>query len=101
MATVTPAQVGVKFKPPSLVMLYTSSADGHAKLRRRSMPIRGLGKNSDCYAEAEKMKARHESHLAGLPTVRVEKFLRLLQETMKAQLLFGEPKTFPQILLFG
>ena len=57
--TVTPIQMGVKFKPPSLILSYTSSADDHTKLRRRSMPIRGLGKNSDCYAEAENMKSRH------------------------------------------
>ena len=58
MATVTPIQMGVKFKPPSLILSYTSSGDEHTKVRRRSMPIRGLGKNSDCYAEAEKMKSR-------------------------------------------
>ena len=60
MVIVTPIQMGVKFKPPSLILSYTSSADENTKLRRRSMPIRGLGKNSDCYAEAEKMKSRHE-----------------------------------------
>ena len=63
MVTVIPIQMGVKFKPPSLILSYTSSADENTKLRRRSMPIRGLGKNSDCYAEAEKMKSRQEKQI--------------------------------------
>ncbi len=47
------------------------------------MPIRGLNKTSDCYADAEKLKKRHEKFLGGIATVRLEKLLRLLQETMK------------------
>jgi hypothetical protein len=69
-------QLGVRFKPPTLVLQYTVAANGVT--RQRSMPIRGLSKSSDCYDEAERMKNRHEMYLGGLPTVRIEKFIRYL-----------------------
>ena len=87
MPSVNILRMGVKFKPPTLVIQYANGdGDGSGRqFRKRSMPIRGLSKLSDSYDEAEKLKKRHEKHLGGVPTVRVEKFLRLLQETMKGR----------------
>ena len=44
-----------------------------------------LTKNSDCYKEAEQLKKRHAKFLALISTVRIEKFVRILQETMKGK----------------
>jgi centrosomal protein CEP19 len=78
-----PLRLGVRFNPPTLVLHY--STEGGTQHRIRTMPIRDLGKGSDCYAEALKLKKRHEKFLGVLPTVRVEKFVRLLQETMRGK----------------
>ena len=45
----------------------------------RTMPIRDLKKNTDCYKLAKQIKARHEKYLNGVPNVRIEKFIRILQ----------------------
>ena len=53
------------------------------------MPIRDLGKSSDCYLLAEKMKKRHEKYLSEIVAVRIEKLLRILQVTMTGESLKG------------
>ena len=53
----------------------------------RSMPIRDLTKSSDCYKFAKKFKVRHEKYIGDIPAVRIEKFLRILQETMHGKSL--------------
>ena len=81
---VNPVELGVKFNPPTLILHYEKSAGaemgtmkGKSSLfRKRSMPIRGLNKNSDCYNQAETIKKRHEKYLGEIPTVRIEKFIR-------------------------
>jgi len=77
-------RLGVTFRPPNLLLLYK---DGSGRTRRRRMPLTGLSKSSDAYAEAQILKERHNRFLGSLPAVRVEKFLRLLQETMKGRTL--------------
>jgi hypothetical protein len=81
--TLTPLKLGVRFSPPSLVFQYKILKT----TKIRSMPIRELTKNSDCYKLAQKMKKRHEKVLVDIPTVRIEKFLRLLQITMTGKSL--------------
>ena len=75
---VTPVELGVKFNPPTLILSYELNAGaGKSSLfRKRSMPIRGLSKNSDCYDQAEMIKKRHEKYLSEIPAVRIEKFIR-------------------------
>ena len=83
MNNIRPIRLGVRFKPPTLLLQYELTDSN--RFRRRFMPIRQLGKSSDPYSEAQKLKKRHEKYLKSLPTVTVEKFLRLLQETMKGK----------------
>ena len=71
-------KMGVKFNPPCLLLQYKVMKT----TKVRTMPIRDLKKSSDCYKLAKMIKARHEKYLGNLPTVRIEKFLRILQETM-------------------
>ena len=76
-------KIGVKFDPPCLLLQFKVM-----KITKiRSMPIRDLKKSTDCYKLAKLMKARHEKYLGQLPTVRIEKFLRVLQETMHGKSL--------------
>ncbi len=74
-------KIGVKFNPPSLVLLYQIMKAS----KLRTMPIRDLKKGTDCYKFAKQMKARHEQFLGSIPTVRIEKFVRILQETMQGK----------------
>ena len=79
-------ELGVRFSPPSLLLKYEPNPGAvPRKFRKRAMPIRKLTVSSDCYSEAASLKRRHEAHLGAVPTVRIEKFLRLLQETMKGK----------------
>ncbi len=69
------------------ILLYKVKSSG--KFRKRSMPIRDLGKSSDCYLLAEKLKKRHEKYLNEIVAVRIEKLLRILQVTMTGESLKG------------
>ena len=69
------------------ILLYEVKSSG--KFRKRTMPIRDLGKSSDCYALAERLKRRHDKFLADVVTVRIEKLLRILQITMAGESLKG------------
>ena len=79
----TPLKLGVKFNPSSLLLLYKSMKT----TKIRTMPIRDLTKATDCYKMAKQMKNRHEKYIGQIPTVRIEKFLRLVQETMHGKSL--------------
>ena len=46
------------------------------------MPIRDLSKSTDCYDLAGKIRKRHERYLSSIPTVKIEKILRILQLCM-------------------
>ena len=80
-SNVTALKMGVKCNPPSLVFQYKIMKT----TKIRTMPVRDLTKNTDCYKLAKQMKARHEKYLTGIPNVRIEKFLRILQETMQGK----------------
>ena len=81
-ASCIPLRMGVKFNPPTVILLYSQNGRG---TRKRSMPLRDFSKTSDCYQHAERLKKRHEIYLKEVATVRIEKFVRLLQETMKGK----------------
>ena len=76
-------KLGVRFNPPCLILLYKFMKS----TKLRSMPIRDLNKSSDCYKVAGKLKLRHEKYLGSTLTVKIEKFLRLLQITMTGKTL--------------
>lgn len=88
----TPLKLGVKFNPPSLILQYKIMK----ATKIRTMPIRDVTKNTDCYKAAQKMKNRHEKHLGTIQTVRIEKFIRLLQITMSGKSLEEAVKEMEQ-----
>ncbi|XP_059094485.1 centrosomal protein of 19 kDa-like [Tigriopus californicus] len=78
-------EIGVSFKHSFVVLKYRHVSSG--LVRKRSMPVRNLTKSSDCYAEAGQLKKRHDKYLRDIPTVRIEKMIKLLQDTMKGKSL--------------
>ena len=68
-------KLGVKCSPPSLIFQYKIMKT----TKIRTMPVRDLTKNTDCYKLAKQIKTRHERYLSGIPNVRIEKFIRILQ----------------------
>ena len=80
---IEPIKLGVRFNPPCLIFQYKLKGS----VKKRTMPIRDLKKSTDCYQFAQKFKKRHEKQLGDIATVRIEKFLRLLQITMSGKSL--------------
>ncbi|KAJ3013731.1 Centrosomal protein of 19 kDa [Thoreauomyces humboldtii] len=68
---IIPRRLAVRYKSPTLVLFYLN--DG--KTRRRSMPIRGLGKEG----KEDLAKGLKEKHEAYLGTVKLEQLRRLVE----------------------
>lgn len=70
-------KVGVRFKPPALVIFYVKEG----KLRKRVMPVRDLMAESDNGVQLamSSMKEKHLPYLECVPDVHLIKLLRLLQ----------------------
>ncbi|XP_013779953.1 centrosomal protein of 19 kDa-like [Limulus polyphemus] len=78
-------KLGVRFKSPALVLVYEDLTT--KKLHRRTMPVRGMFKNSSASRLAADIKDRHKDFLESVPAVRIEKLLRIIQENMKGNVL--------------
>ena len=84
MGEIEPTQLGLRFNPPTFLLRYKVTLNAAKVTHRvRSMPIRNLSKTTDCYARAADLQKKHEKWLKDVPKVRIEKILRILQETMK------------------
>ncbi|KPP65662.1 centrosomal protein of 19 kDa-like [Scleropages formosus] len=64
---------GVKFDPPSIVLVYEESDT--KKMRQRIMPVRNFSKFSDCNKAAERLKnnERHRVYLEGVSRKQLER----------------------------
>jgi centrosomal protein CEP19 len=80
----TPKKCGIRFSPPALILVYE---DKLSKLRKHVMPIRNFRTSSNVNFVAQDLKLRHEKMMYSVPTIQVEKMLRLLQEHMKGTVL--------------
>lgn len=76
-------KIGVRLKPPTIILVY----EEEEKVRQRDMPIRGLFKNSSVGIIARELKTRHDHYLSTVPLYRLEKLIRIIQETMKGKVL--------------
>ncbi|XP_023217751.1 centrosomal protein of 19 kDa-like [Centruroides vittatus] len=81
MMSVKVKKLGLRLKPPALILIYENGD----KIRQRNMPIRGLFKNSSVQIIARELKTRHDFYLNDVPVYRLEKQLRIIQETMKGK----------------
>ncbi|KAK3881333.1 hypothetical protein Pcinc_014227 [Petrolisthes cinctipes] len=77
---VVPLRLGVRASPPALTLVYKR---GSGMERYRVMPIRSLNKFGSVDTVLNELKQRHSQYLAKVPDVRMEKMMRLLQETQK------------------
>ncbi|NWI92105.1 CEP19 protein, partial [Pitta sordida] len=75
----TAHKCGIRFQPPSIVLIYRDNSQG--KTRRRLIPVRNFSRFSDCSAAAEQLKnnPRHKAHLEGVSLRQLQKLHSLLR----------------------
>ena len=76
---VIPQKLGLRLKPPQLILLYEHEERG---TRKRVMPLRRLTVTSDPGTKAEELRMRHLLFLERIPTIFVSKLIAIIQETM-------------------
>jgi len=72
-------KIGVLYSPPSILVLYRDNG----VYKKRTMPIRNLTETSDCSLLAGRIKSRHKKPLENVNSIRLEKLIRLAQESIK------------------
>ncbi|XP_051874146.1 centrosomal protein of 19 kDa [Pristis pectinata] len=80
--TYIPRKCGVKFKPPTIVLIYEDEST--KKTRQRLIPIRNFSRFSDCSraAEAIKNNPRHQVYLDGVSQQQLQKLFQLLRDNL-------------------
>ncbi|XP_059806980.1 centrosomal protein of 19 kDa [Hypanus sabinus] len=80
--TYIPRKCGIKFKPPTIVLIYEDEST--KKTRQRLIPIRNFSRFSDCYRAAEEIKnnPRHQVYLNGVSQQQLQKLLHLLRDSL-------------------
>lgn len=86
MPEVTVTALGLSLSPsPRLLLHYSEAPAGRA--RRREMPLRDLGPDSDGRVVAERLRRRHAKHLGPVAAVRVERLVLAARETLRGRSL--------------
>ncbi|XP_062902293.1 centrosomal protein of 19 kDa [Mobula hypostoma] len=80
--TYIPRKCGVKFKPPTIVLIYEDEST--KKTRQRLIPIRNFSRFSDCGRAAEEIKnnPRHQVYLNGVSQQQLQKLFHLLRDSL-------------------
>lgn len=90
-----PRKCGVKFDPPTLVLYYEVKLSG--KIRKRSMPLRKLGKDSSISEVVKDLKesSKHAKYLENISATQLENLLTRIQNNMDGidTLPFLKPST--------
>ncbi|MBN3300649.1 CEP19 protein, partial [Amia calva] len=75
-------QVGVRFNPPAIVLIYENEAT--KKMRKRVMPVRNFWKFSDCSKAAERLKntVRHSAYLQSVSMKQLERLHVILRDRL-------------------
>ncbi|XP_014429965.2 centrosomal protein of 19 kDa [Pelodiscus sinensis] len=78
---------GIRFQPPSIVLIYEDENKNSA--RQRIMPVRNFSKFSDCSRAAEQLKnnPRHKAYLKGVSLQQLQKLYSLLKGHLQGQSL--------------
>lgn len=84
ISNITPLKIGFRFKPPAIIFVYEDTFHNY---RKRTMPVRGLFKNSPVARIAQELKERHGVYLEQIPVLKIQKLLRMIQENMKGNSL--------------
>ncbi len=81
MGMLTPIKLGVKFEPPSIILVYRE----RGKLRRRVIPVKNIDILTDVsiYAETFKKEAKYKKFFDRISLPKIEKIIFILQDNMK------------------
>ncbi|XP_015726609.1 centrosomal protein of 19 kDa [Coturnix japonica] len=81
----TALQCGVRFQPPSVILIYRDND----KTRRRIIPVRNFSQSSDCGVAAEQLKnnPRHKAYLEGVSLCQLKKLHVLLRGHLRGESL--------------
>ncbi|KAI5704139.1 hypothetical protein M8J75_002325 [Diaphorina citri] len=71
-------KIGIKFNPPSLVLLY--ELKDSKQFKKRLMPIRNFSLESNVKLFGDNLKSRHAEKLSSVPNEQIEKMLKLLKD---------------------
>ncbi|XP_056095024.1 centrosomal protein of 19 kDa [Rhinichthys klamathensis goyatoka] len=76
-------QCGVKFIPPSIILVYENK--NTSKMRKRIIPVRNFSQYSDCSRAAERMKhhVRHSIYLESVSMVQLERLHLILRDHLR------------------
>ncbi|XP_009995011.1 PREDICTED: centrosomal protein of 19 kDa [Chaetura pelagica] len=87
---------GVRFRPPSIILVYTE--EGKEKTRLHIMPVRNFSQFSDCSLAAEQLKnnPRHQAYLAGISLHQLQKMYYLLRGHLRGESLAESLEKFQQ-----
>jgi hypothetical protein len=81
---IVPRRMGVKARPkPVLLLLYEKLTGDVRKPRLRTMPLRKFDEKSDVQKFCFTMRHRHAEFLADVPSITMEKMMRVVQEILK------------------
>jgi hypothetical protein len=71
------SKCGIRFSPPALILTYIKDA----KVRRRTMPVRGFNKNSSVerFAEDLRTKPEHRRFFESVPLQQLTKLLEMIR----------------------
>ncbi|XP_032887518.1 centrosomal protein of 19 kDa [Amblyraja radiata] len=92
--TYIPRKCGVKFKPPTIVLIYED--ENTKKTRQRLIPIRNFSRFSDCSQAAEEIKnnPRHQLYLDGVSQQQLQKLYQLLKDCLNGLSLENSLEAF-------
>ncbi|CAL4227943.1 unnamed protein product, partial [Meganyctiphanes norvegica] len=79
---VSPLKLGIITNPPAVTLVYQTKL---GKERQRVMPVRILNKFGPVDNIVKDLQERHTQYLEKVPLLRLEKMLRILQETSKGR----------------
>jgi len=81
MNSLVPIKLGIKFNPPSLILVYRD----RSKLRNRQIPVKNLDILTDVhtYSENFKLDQKYRKYFDKIPTNRLAKLIFMIQDNMK------------------
>ncbi|KAL7855250.1 hypothetical protein SRHO_G00174400 [Serrasalmus rhombeus] len=83
MMSIKAKQCGIKFNPPSVILIY-ENGDGR-NVRKRVIPVRNFSQYSDCRRAAERLKhhVRHSLYLESVPLAQLERLHTVLRDHLR------------------
>ncbi|XP_036442571.1 centrosomal protein of 19 kDa [Colossoma macropomum] len=83
MMSIKAKQCGIKFDPPSIILIYENGE--RRNIRKRVIPVRNFSQYSDCSRAAERLKhhVRHSLYLESVPLAQLERLHTVLRDHLR------------------